>query len=229
RNPAHDQRRRRGHRPARRPMVDLDRRRRALGPLRAHGRDHRGGAVDPDRGADGGSDVTSDQRVEAYAALLVEKCLDVQPRWQVLLVSSPLARPLIEAVTRQIARRGAYVLPRLSLNGSLNVPWVLEAPEELLSAPPPIDIHAYENADALIAIEAPVNTREALAVPSERLALHQAGLRPHMERMFTYELKWVGCQFPTPALAQDAGMSVSEFEDFLYGACLLDWDAERRR
>jgi aminopeptidase len=173
--------------------------------------------------------VTGEERVEAYAALLVEECIDVQPGWQVLLVSSPLARPLIEAVTRRIARRGAYVLPRLSLNGSLNLPWLLEAPEELLSAPPSIDIHAYENADGLIAIEAPMNTREASAVPPERLALHQAGLRPHMERMFTYELKWVGCQYPTAALAQDAGMSVAEFEDFLYGACLLDWDAERRR
>jgi aminopeptidase len=173
--------------------------------------------------------MTGDERVEAYAALLVEECIDVQPGWQVLLVSSPLARPLIEAVTRRIARRGAYVLPRLSLNGSLNLPWLLEAPEELLSSPPPIDVHAYENADGLIAIEAPVNTREASAVPPERLALHQAGLRPHMERMFTYELKWVGCQYPTPALAQDAGMSVAEFADFLYGACLLDWDAERLR
>jgi aminopeptidase len=43
------------------------------------------------------------------------------------------------------------------------------------------------------------------------------------------DLKWVGCQYPTPALAQEAGMSVGEFEDFLYGACLLDWDAERER
>ena len=43
------------------------------------------------------------------------------------------------------------------------------------------------------------------------------------------ELKWVGCQYPTPALAQDAGMSLEAFTDFLYGACLLDWDAERER
>jgi aminopeptidase len=47
--------------------------------------------------------------------------------------------------------------------------------------------------------------------------------------MFTHELKWVGCQYPTPSLAQEAGLSLQEFEDFLYGACLLDWDAERER
>jgi aminopeptidase len=42
-------------------------------------------------------------------------------------------------------------------------------------------------------------------------------------------VRWVGGQFPTPALAQEAGMSTEEFEDFLYGACLLDWNAERER
>jgi aminopeptidase len=54
-------------------------------------------------------------------------------------------------------------------------------------------------------------------------------MRPHMERVLTMELKWVGCQYPTPALAQEAGMSLGAFADFLYGACLLDWDAERER
>ena len=37
------------------------------------------------------------------------------------------------------------------------------------------------------------------------------------------------CWFPTPALAQDAGMTLRQFEDFLYGACLLDWSSEHRR
>ena len=54
-------------------------------------------------------------------------------------------------------------------------------------------------------------------------------MRPHLERVLTTDLKWVGCQYPTPALAQEAGMSLAEFEDFLFGACLLDWDAERER
>src|SRR5262249_30468736 len=48
-------------------------------------------------------------------------------------------------------------------------------------------------------------------------------------RMLSGNLPWVGCQYPTPALAQEAGMSVRAFEDFLYGACLIDWDAERAR
>jgi aminopeptidase len=174
--------------------------------------------------------VTDDSRVEAYAALLVEKCLDVQPGWQVLVRSGTLARPLIEAVSALIGRRGAYVLPRLSLTGAgTNVPWALNAPKEVLSELAPIEAHAWAEADALIAIDAPENTRELSALPDDRLALVQAASRPHMERVFTHDLKWVGCQYPTAALAQEAGMALREFEDFLYGACLLDWDAERER
>ena len=55
----------------------------------------------------------------------------------------------------------------------------------------------------------------------------QAASRPHAEPFFTGEKKWVGCQYPTPALAQDAGMALEQFEDFLFGAVLIDWDALR--
>jgi aminopeptidase len=171
-----------------------------------------------------------DPRIERYASLLIDECVGVQPGWQVLVSSSPLARPLLEELSRQIARRGAYALQRINLAGSgIDVAWVAEAPLELLARPAPLNVHAYETADALIAVEAPENTREASAVSPDRLALVQAANRPSLERVFTHELRWVGCQYPTPALAQDAGMSLRQFEDFLYGACLLDWEAERER
>jgi aminopeptidase len=172
----------------------------------------------------------NDPRVAQYAKLLVETCVDVQPGWQVLVNGGILARPLLEAVSREVARRGAYAIQRPSLAGSgINVPWALEAPEELLATPSAIDAYTLDNADGLVAIEAPENTRELTGLPQDRLAKIQAGMRPHLERVLTMDLKWVGCQYPTPALAQEAGMSLTEFEDFLYGACLLDWDAERER
>jgi len=172
----------------------------------------------------------TDPRVEQYAKLLVEQCLDVQPGWQVVVSGGVLARPLIEVVGKLLGQRGAYAIQRLSLTGqTINVPWAQEAPHELFDNPPEIETHVFQKADAWVGIEAPENTRELAGVDPEVLGRIQAGLRPHVERVFTYDLKWVGCQFPTSALAQDAGMSLAEFEDFLYGACLLDWEAERER
>jgi aminopeptidase len=171
----------------------------------------------------------ADPRIEQYARLLVETCVDVQPGWQVVVAApaTGLGRPLAEEVTRQVARRGAFALQRSTL-GADRI-WMQEAPEELLGTMAPLDRRVLEEADALIAIEAPENTRDASAVPQERQAAVQAGFRPALERIFTGDLAWVGCQYPTPALAQEAGMSTDEFADFLYGACLLDWDAERER
>ena len=86
----------------------------------------------------------SDPRIEQYAKLLVETCVDVQPGWQVLVNGGILARPLLEAVSREVARRGAYALQRPSLGGQgINLPWALEAPDELLEQPSEIDAYTF--------------------------------------------------------------------------------------
>jgi aminopeptidase len=173
-----------------------------------------------------------DPRLEAYARLLVERCVDVQPGWQVAVASGPLARPLVVEVIRLVARRGAYALPRMSVTESLlprDPTWAAEAPEELLRELPPVERAFWDGIDALIVIHAPENTRDGSEVSPERQALLRAATLPVLPRILTYDLKWVGCMYPTPAIAQDAGMPTAAFADFLYGACLRDWDAEGAR
>jgi aminopeptidase len=174
----------------------------------------------------------ADQRIEEYARLLVDTCVDVQPGWEVMVISTPIARPLLEELARQIGRKGAYVYQRLDFSGATGGgvgAWLETAPDELLEELPPIDRHMIENVDCLIAVQAPENTRETSGIPHDRLAKLNKAYRPAMERVVSGNLAWVGCQFPCPALAQEAGMSLRDFEDFLYGACLIDWDAERER
>ena len=170
-------------------------------------------------------------RLSDYAKLLVEDCIDVQPGWQVVVLGSYLGRPLIEEVVRQIARRGAYAFLHVTFGetSTTSRAWLVEAPLEVVSVASPLELQLLATMDALVVVEAPENTRDGLVVSQERLSAVQAALRPALEPIFRHELPWVGCQFPTPALAQDAGMSTAEFTDFLYGACLLDWAAERTR
>jgi len=171
-----------------------------------------------------------DPRDEQYARILVETCIDVQPGSQVVVVASPLARPLLAEVCRAIARRGAYVLARpLFPLGLVPSEWINEAPVDLLRNAPPLEEHVAMNADGFIAIVAPENTREAADVDPQRLQLLQESSAQVMQRMLSGGLPWVGCHYPTPALAQDAGMSYEQFAEFLYGAVLIDWLAERER
>lgn len=170
-----------------------------------------------------------DPRVAEYARLLVERSLGVQPGWEVLIRATPEARPLIEEVTRLIARKAAY--PLLRMNFTLwpsNDVWAAEAPAQLVGEMAPADLFASEHMDARITIEAPDNTRGAAELTPDRRALAKKGAAPFFRRTMTDEIPWVGCQFPTNALAQEAGMPLAEFEDFFYGACLRDWDEEAK-
>jgi aminopeptidase len=172
----------------------------------------------------------TDPRDRQLAELLVDTCVGVQAGWQVIVIGTPGGRPLLEEIVRLVAERDAYALLRVSFDSNLSSrAWVRSAPLERIAVPAPIEEHAILNCDALIAIDAPENTRDASSVDAERTAAIQGAYRPALERLFRHEVPWVGCQYPTPALAQDAGMSTHEFAEFLYGACLLDWGAERER
>jgi len=167
-------------------------------------------------------------RLEEYARILVEDCVDVQAGWQVLVRAQPLARPLVEEVMRQIARRGAYALLRLQYELLGETAWLKEAPEGLIRKLPSIAAFMLDNADCMIGIRAPENTREGSDIPPERLGMASQASRPHSEPFTAGRKPWVGCQYPTEALAQDAGMTLPQFEEFLYGAVLIDWDSLER-
>lgn len=175
----------------------------------------------------------ADPRLESYARLLVRRCVQVQPGWQVLVAGSPLARPLLEEVVREVARAGAYALVRVNLRPADGVPgdplWAAEAPEELVTELAPIQLREFLEVEAYIAVVAPENTREGADLPRERMALARRSVGPIMPRMLSHELRWVSCQYPTPALAQEAGMTLEGFADFLYGAVLVDVEAQHAR
>lgn len=170
-----------------------------------------------------------DPRIERLAGLLVERCIDVQPGWQVIVMGHPGARPLLEEVCRRIGQRGAYALLRLRIDSPPLRAWMLEADEELIGRFPAIDAQSYDRMDSYVVIEAPENTRNGSDVPAQRLSLRSKATRPHMEKVFSGEKPWVGLDFPTSAIAQDAGMTLAQFEDFYWGAMLIDWEALAKR
>jgi aminopeptidase len=167
-----------------------------------------------------------DPRIEQYARLLVERCLDVQAGWQVLVQSRPPARELVQAVARVIGERGAYVVPQIGFGPRVaDLEWAKAAPEQLLAAEPDIVRYQHENADAYIHIGAPEARHEGADLPERRAQLLGRSEQPFLARRLSFTMPWTACRYPTQALADEAGMTLPEFADFLYGACLLDWDA----
>lgn len=169
-----------------------------------------------------------DPRIDEYARLLVERSVGVQPGWQVQIRATPAARPLVEAVMEEIARRGAYPLLQLSFE-LIGGPFAREAPLELLREAAPLQRRIWEEVDAFIAIWAPENTREGSDLSEDRQAALQQASAPMRERTMAMKAPWVIAEYPVLSTAQEAGMTLREFEEFIFGSVLLDWDAERER
>lgn len=174
--------------------------------------------------------ISDDPRVDAYAKLLVERCLNAQPGMQVLIRTTHLARPAVAALQRELARRGAFPILRVGfVMWPTNPPWAAEAPEELLGELAEIDRFAIEHMDARITMDAPENTRDGTDLPPERFETLKRAEHFFYRRSMANEIPWVSCAYPTEGLAQAAGLTLAQFEDVLYGACLIDWDATAAR
>ena len=169
-----------------------------------------------------------DPRIDEYARLLVERSVPARPGAQIVVRSTPLARPLIEAVIEQTARRGAHTLLQLAFE-LVGGPFAREAPLEILRETSPLQRMIWDQADGLIVIWAPENAREGAELSEERHAAVQESTRPVRTRTMAMEVPWVIAEYPTPAGAQDAGMSIGQYEDFIFEAVLRDWDAEAER
>jgi aminopeptidase len=171
-------------------------------------------------------------RVRALAELLVSRCLEVQPGWQVSVRATPLARPLVREVARALARRGAYYLPRINWGSErirVDLDWALEAPLELLGELPPIDAHQVAHEDARLTIRAPEDVHAGAQLDPERRRLLQQAGEPASRRARSLDVRWAVVEYPTEAGAAEAGMSLDEYTDFIFDSCLLDWDAEEAR
>jgi aminopeptidase len=135
---------------------------------------------------------------------------------------------LIEALCEQIARKGAYPILQMSFE-QLGGPFAREAPLDLLRVTPPLQKKLWEECDGIITIWSPENAREASELSEERLAALQEASTPLRERTLAMQVPWVIAEFAVQSLADEAGMTLAEYEDFIYDAVLRDWDAEAER
>ena len=108
-------------------------------------------------------DRMRDPRDEQYAKLLVETCIDVQPGWQVLVVARVARTPAVRRGLQgdRRARRVRAAARSFHSGSAAPLSWMNDASDELLSKPAPLEEHALLEVDALIAIVAPENTRDA--------------------------------------------------------------------
>ncbi len=166
-----------------------------------------------------------DPRVEKLARLLTQYSVRLKKGDVVMISGGAEAAPLIRACYRAALRLGAHPLTHVAIDGLAEI-YYQEASPAQLSWTSPFARYEARRIDASIGIGASRNTRALTSADPQRMALAAKARHPiskiFMDRSSRGELRWVGTQWPCHASAQDAEMSLEEYEDFVFAAGHLD-------
>ena len=169
----------------------------------------------------------ADPRLERLAEVLVDYSTRVRDGDLVDISAPAAAAPLVRELYRRVLGAGGRPQVRTESEGELEI-LLREGSDEQLDWINPARREATERADVRIAVEASTNTRAQTNVDpgreARRARAREPLLRRFLERASAGELRWCATLFPTHAAAQDAQMSLSDYEDFVYRAGLLDHD-----
>jgi aminopeptidase len=169
--------------------------------------------------------ITTMTITQRYAQLLTHYCLQVRPGDKVFISSTLLAEPLVREVFREAYAAGAALVECDLAFRERDLVFLKNASHEALRTPPTLTRLAMETFDCYLNIRAPYNLREGASTPADRSKIRQEAMaslnKTYFERTADRRLRRNLCQWPTDAPAQEAGMSLSDYEQFVFGACKL--------
>ncbi len=159
-----------------------------------------------------------------YAQLLTRYSLYLKPGEKLFIRSTTLGEPLVREVYREALKLGAIVEYELSMRDSSKILFEEGNNDALLHTPTLYD-KAMREFDAYLFIRAPYNLMDTVESDPKRQKIRQSAVAEASKIYFTRtgdgDMKRSLCQYPTNANAQMAGMSLDDYERFIYDACYL--------
>jgi len=170
-----------------------------------------------------------DPRIERLATVILDYTTRVKKGDLLVIRGHSPGEPILSALFRQSLQRGAQ--PHLDV-------WLPDQEEtffrhasgEQLDFVSPILRQYYEVFDVLIRVDAEVNTKARSNLDPAKQSRCEHAYRDvmdcYLKRSAAGEFRWCRSLYPTQAYAQDTEMALSEFEDFVYGACFVDGEGD---
>ncbi|HWQ15616.1 MAG TPA: aminopeptidase [Roseiflexaceae bacterium] len=165
-----------------------------------------------------------DPRVQKLARVLVRYSLALKEGQLFRIAAPAAAAPLVIELVREALLAGAHPLPRITLEGVDEVLYRYGSDAQVRFVPQVLR-QEVEDMDATVSILASENTRALSGADPQKVAARRQALREIqqriMERAAEDRLNWCVTLYPTNAAAQDADMSLADYEEFVYTACKL--------
>jgi len=163
-----------------------------------------------------------DARFDKLAALLVNYSTNLKRDEKVLIETFDAPDEMTIALIRAV--RKAKAVPFVQIQrAQVSRELALEIDERQLNLTATHELARMKKMDAYIAIRGSNNISELTDVPIDKMKLVAKKLRPLQDHR-VQKTKWVVLRWPTPSMAQLAGMSTEAFEDFFFKVCTLDYN-----
>lgn len=181
----------------------------------------------------------TDPRIDSLAHVLIHHSLQLRKGDLFILNSGPTAAPLVKAVYNEAIQTGAHTHVRIGLEGLTELFYKHATPSQLRYISP-LALHEIKTITAQLTIISEENTKALTHVDPKKMATvshsHQKLSQIFLTRAAKHQLRWCLTLYPTNAAAQDAEMSLTDYEDFVYTAAhvttknpLRYWRAMQRK
>jgi len=162
-----------------------------------------------------------DARFDKLAKLLVEYSIRLKRNETVLIEAFDIPAEMTVALIRAVQNAGGVPFAQTYQN-RVNRALALEASDRQLTLAASHELARMKKMNAYIAMRGSHNITELADVPSDKMKLIGKKMRPVQDQRVK-RTKWVVLRWPTPSMAQLAGMSTEAFEDFYFDVCTLDY------
>ena len=162
-----------------------------------------------------------DARFDKLAKLLVEYSTRLKRNENVLIEAFDVPDEMTIALVRVARKVGAIPFVQVQ-RARISREIALKATERQLDLTAAHELARMKKMDAYIALRGSHNITELSDVTPDQMKLVAKKMRPVQDHR-VQKTKWVVLRWPTPAMAQLAGMSTEAFENFYFKVCTLDY------
>jgi aminopeptidase len=165
--------------------------------------------------------MITDPRCDKLAEVLTGFSTELKKGERVLIDAFDVPETIVIALIRAARERGAHPYVQLH-RARVNRELLLGAEEAQYAPHAEIELARMKKMDAYIALRGSENIFESSDVPGDKVKLVSRLMQPVLDYRVG-KTKWVVLRWPTPSMAQQAGMSTEKFEDFYFRVCTLDY------
>ncbi len=164
-----------------------------------------------------------DPRVTKLADVLINYSTEMKPGEKVLIEAIDVPENIVCELIRLARQAGADPLVTIK-NNQIKRSLLIHSSDEQLQTIADVESARMKQVQAYIGVRGSSNITELSDVPDDRMkAFQKLWWRPVHGAIRVRETRWVVLRYPSPSMAQSAGMSTEAFEDFYFNVCTMDY------